>query len=303
MKIQFSSSTILDSRYKHFLDLNKHHIISLHFSNEPIVDDFITFYIIDSSFLHLESLVLKDISIYKLLIHLFYLKSVPYLSSLNISLEDCYDNLGDIYRMIFHLSLLKYFKLKISEAEQLEINIPIASNDHFSSLKYLAIHHCCTLNQLNDLLSYTPQLSHLDCSNIIAPEDDIESEGFIKLMNLVHLTIGIYDIPLDEFEDCLLKLCSQLQFLNITVESWDKDFLDVSRWEQLILENMIYLKEFVFSYVDFIYDLDIDPCYSLINRFTSSFWIERQWIFGLLIEDLHITYLIRPHQYILKIFF
>ncbi|CAF4841846.1 unnamed protein product, partial [Rotaria sp. Silwood2] len=36
--------------------------------------------------------------------------------------------------------------------------------------------------------------------------------------------------------------------------------------------------------------------HSLINRFTSSFWIDRKWIFKLLIKDDELIYSICPYQ-------
>ena len=90
-------------------------------------------------------------------------------------------------------------------------------NDQFSSIEYLLIYHGCTLNQLINILSYTPRFSHLSLFNIIESDDDIKSEMMIKLNNLIHLTIVIYDIDFNEFEEFLLKLCSQLQLLNITI--------------------------------------------------------------------------------------
>ncbi|CAF5028316.1 unnamed protein product, partial [Rotaria sp. Silwood1] len=121
MTIQISSSTTLDSRYKHFLDSNKHRIISLRFSTEPIFDHFIKFYTIDSSFLRLQLLVFKPMSRCILITFLFNLKFLPQLFALTMYFIYCFDNLGDIYQMILHLPVLEYLKLKISEAEQLEI--------------------------------------------------------------------------------------------------------------------------------------------------------------------------------------
>ncbi|CAF1331681.1 unnamed protein product [Rotaria sp. Silwood1] len=296
MTIQISSSTTLDSRYKHFLDSNKHRIISLRFSTELFFNHFIKFYTIDSSFLRLQLLVFKPMSRCILITFLFNLKFLPQLFALTMYFIYCFDNLGDIYQMILHLPVLEYLKLKISEAEQLEINIPIAANNHFSSIKYLVIDHCCTINQLMNLLLYIPQLSHLSCGCLIKSNNNIKSEMMIKLNDLIHLTVVIGDIDFNEFEEFLLRLCSQLQILNVKIHSFDKSYLNANRWEQLISQKMTSVNKFFFSYTDIIYGNFNITSHPLLNDFTASFWINRKWIFKVLAHDDELTYSIRPYS-------
>ncbi|CAF4699892.1 unnamed protein product [Rotaria sp. Silwood2] len=162
MKIQIPSNTIFNFHYNQFLKLNKHHIISFGFHSEYILDKFMNFFIIDSLFSRLERLVFYSISAHKLIIVLFYLKSLPYLSSLSICINNCSHNLGDIYQMIFHLSL-KYFRIAVPRYPHLCITIPITAQNQFSSIEYLLIYHRCTFNPLINIISYTPRLSHLHC--------------------------------------------------------------------------------------------------------------------------------------------
>ncbi|UJR23401.1 hypothetical protein I4U23_026409 [Adineta vaga] len=294
MKIQISFSTTLDSRYKHFLDSNKHHIISLHLSTESIFADFINFCIIDSSFRRLQSLICKPISRLTLFNFLLNLKYSPQLFALTMHFVYCFDDLGDIYQMIFGLPVLEYFKLKIAEAEQLEINIPIDANNYFSSTKYLVIDHCCTINQLINLLFYIPKLSHLSCSCLIESNNDIKSETVINLNDLTHLTVVIAQINFNEFEEFLLKLCSRLQILNVKIHSSDKNYLNSDKWEKLISQKITSLNKFFFSYTDIIHGNFNITSHPLLNDFTSSFWINRKWIFKLLAHDDELTYTIRP---------
>jgi hypothetical protein len=296
MKIQLSSSTTLDSRYKHFLDSNKHHIISLRFSTVPIFDAFIKFYTIDSSFLRLQLLVFKPISACVLIKFLQNLHYLPQLFALITYFVYCFDNLGDIYKMIFRLPVLEYFELKISEAEQLEINMPIAANNHFSSIKHLVIDHCCTINQLMNLLLYIPQISHLSCGCLIKSNNNIKSEMVVKLNDLIHLTVVIGDIDFHEFEEFLLKLCSQLQILNVKIHYSDKSYLNANRWEQLISQKMTSLNKFFFSYTVIIHGNFNITAHPLLNDFTSSFWINRKWVFKVLAHDDELTYSIRPYS-------
>ncbi|CAF4989883.1 unnamed protein product, partial [Rotaria magnacalcarata] len=126
MKIDISSNTIFYFHYKQFLKSNKHHIISFDIDSQSTLDKFMNLLIIDSLFSRLESLTLNSISTYKLLIILFYLKSLPYLSSLSICLNNCSHDLGDIYQIIFHLSL-KYFRVAVPRHPHLCITILIAA--------------------------------------------------------------------------------------------------------------------------------------------------------------------------------
>ena len=140
-----------------------------------------------------------------------------------------------------------------------------------------------------------PQLSHLSCNYLIKSSNDIKSEMVMKLNDLVHLNVVIDEINFNEFEEFLLKLCSQLQFLNVTIHSSDKSYLNANRWEQLISQNMTSLNKFIFSYTDTIHDnFNITPSHLLLDDFTSSFWINRKWIFKLLAHDDEFTYSIRP---------
>jgi hypothetical protein len=128
-------------------------------------------------------------------------------------------------------------------------------NQPFSSIKYLIINVGCAHNQFISPLLYLPQLSHLSCDYLIKSNNDIKFEMVMKLNDLIHLTVIIDEIDFNEFEEFLLKLCSQLQFLNVTIHSSDKSYLNANRWEELIGQNMTALKKFFFfSYADIIND-------------------------------------------------
>ncbi|CAF4266790.1 unnamed protein product, partial [Rotaria magnacalcarata] len=246
--------------------------------------------IIDSLFSRLESLTLNSISTYKLLIILFYLKSLPYLSSLSICLNNCSHDLGDIYQIIFHLSL-KYFRVAFPRHPHLCITILIAAQNQFSSIEYLFIYHRCTFNQLTIILLHTPRLSHLHCFNIIESKDHSKSESMIKLHSLTHFTMTLYNLEFNDFEEFLLKLCSPLQLFDAKIESRDRRYLNADRWERFISQNMTSLIRFIFRYSDIIDDeFELTFYHSLINRFTSSFSIDRKWFFKLFIEEDELIY-------------
>ncbi|CAF4365997.1 unnamed protein product [Rotaria sp. Silwood2] len=299
LTIRFSSESesIFDDRYKHLIDSNKYQIISLHSDNQSLINKFNILYTIDLSFNHLQSIILHEIATFQLMKLLFRLKSLPRLFSLTVFLDHCDDDLGDIYRVVFHLSYLKYFKLNISDYQALNLNIPIATNAQFSSIEYLVIYHRLTLNELTNLLSHTPQLTHLCCFNVTESEDDIKSEALMKLNNLRHLTISINHLRFDKFEKFLVKLSSQLRILSVTINGSDKNYLNGARFEYIISQHIPYLNKLIFCYTDTIdNDFEIKPCHALVNDFTSLFYLKRQWIFRIFINNDKIIYLIRPSR-------
>ncbi|CAF5036102.1 unnamed protein product [Rotaria sp. Silwood1] len=295
MKIQISSTSEFDYHYKQFINLNKHHILSFHFNNESIQNEIMKPCIIES-FDHLESIVLNPILTSKLFVLFFYLDSLPHLSSLTIYLSDYHDDLRDIFHLIFCLRVLKYLKFKLLSSNILNIDARMPLNQPFSSIKYLVINAGCAHNQIINLLLYIPQLSHLSCDYLIKSNNNIKSEMMIKLNDLIHLTVVINDIDFNEFEEFLLKLCSQLQILNVKIHSSDKSYLNANRWEQLISQKMTSLNKFFFSYTDIIYGNFNITSHPLLNDFTASFWINRKWIFKVLAHDDELTYSIRPYS-------
>ena len=77
---------------------------------------------------------------------------------MKISLNDYYDHLGHIYQMPRGNKL-----------------ISSANDEPISPIAYLTPEPWFTLNEIVDFLSYTciSRLSHLHCSNIIEPDDQM----------------------------------------------------------------------------------------------------------------------------------
>lgn len=82
----------------------------------------------------------------------------------------------------------------------------------------------------------------------------------------------------------------------------DSAYLDANRWERLISKHMPYLEKFDFEHHEFFDDqLRTAEYHQLIHRFTSVFWIKRQWIFALKTTrnrdgENEIIYSIRPKK-------
>ena len=79
----------------------------------------------------------------------------------------------------------------------------------------------------------------------------------------------------------------------------DITFLNAYRWKRLILNNFSQLEKFYLKYYDRMDNNNQYPIYSgEVNQFSSSFWIERNWIFDVEIKFMDIAYIIRPYNYI-----
>ncbi|CAF4109825.1 unnamed protein product [Rotaria sp. Silwood2] len=92
------------------------------------------------------------------------------------------------------------------------------------------------------------------------------------------------------------KLCSNLKILSIRC-SQNIIFLDSNRWTQLISLYYPQLEKFYLTYND---RIDNDNQYEMysgqIDQFSSSFWIERKWIFYIRIHNTDIKYMICPYK-------
>ncbi|CAF4455589.1 unnamed protein product, partial [Adineta steineri] len=83
---------------------------------------------------------------------------------LNIKSGDSFEDLNEIYQLIFSLPKLKSNKLSLYGDEH-TISIPISNNQQLSPITNLQIAHSYTFDELSALLSYTPSLRHLNLSH------------------------------------------------------------------------------------------------------------------------------------------
>jgi hypothetical protein len=277
---------------------NKHRILSLHLSNRSEFIKFFTLNTIDSSFYRLQSLILYEIKSNEIISFLPSLTTLPQLFSLKISLDGLLNDPNEIYRLIFRLPLLKYNKLSAGKVV-LQDPIPMTVNEQFSSIEQLVINHTCTLHGLYNILSYTPKLRRLTCVNLFQLNKYFQIEIPLQIFNLTYCSIKICFLKFDEFEIFIKKISSQLRVLNL-IPSSDIAYLDANRWERLISQYMPYLHTFQFEYSD---RFQFQSYHSFVNRFTSSFWIEKGWIFNIQTDliywpPIEIIYSIEPYKYV-----
>ncbi|CAF1493698.1 unnamed protein product [Rotaria sordida] len=202
-------------------------------------------------------------------------------------------DLTDIYRTILTLPMLKFFKFSIG-GPNLSISLPMITNKQFSTIEYLLLDHDCTRNELSNIISYTPKLRHL---YFMHAEDDNSNIENILPMTLTHLTVCLYDVTFDEFEMFITKIYSKLKVLYISIKSEDIVYFNAARWEQFILQYLPQLEKFNFIYSEHINFENESPSYfDESNQFTSSFWIERRWLFEAEIDVEEIIYSVRPYR-------
>jgi hypothetical protein len=272
------------------MSLNFNHLLALLFIN--------------SSFQRLESLVLLAPEPNTLMFILNELISLPRFFSLTIEKLYYLKDLTDIYRIVLTLPVLKYYKISAINSD-LSISLPISINQQPSTIEYLIIDHCCTFNELSAIISYTPELRHLNFLESYEVPATIGTTLPSILTNLTYLRIRVCHVKFDEFEIFIRQIRPKLKVLNYITRSEDIAYLNARRWEEFILQDLPQLEKFSLQYYEWIDDDEEHESkinFGGSNPFLSSFWIERQWLLDVEIEGENIIYSIGPYKYIVKNF-
>jgi hypothetical protein len=111
-------------------------LISLRLINIWEVKKFFNLFALNSSFNHLESLVLNDIAENRIEFVVSLLRSLPRLYSLTIIGKNIKTAVSVIYPPRFSLPVLKYARLSL-ETYGTSVSLPIAPNNCFSSIEHL----------------------------------------------------------------------------------------------------------------------------------------------------------------------
>ncbi|CAF4293562.1 unnamed protein product, partial [Adineta steineri] len=236
---------------------HKHQLISLQY------DASFSSYSIDSSFNHLESLIINNISSIKLLSNL---SSLPRLYSLTIDTQSRFDDLTQLYQLVFTLPKLKYFKC-ISEIRTLCYLSSKINDKQLSNLEYLYCDHTCTINELSTIIPYLPKLRSL----------------------------SFYPITLNNLK---LLINENLEVLSLDFAYEDIEYFDAYLWESFILKYLPKLEKTYFTFDTYYGNGYESPILynGMPNKFNSSFWIQRKWILEIKIIFDSIYYLINPYK-------
>ena len=203
---------------------------------------------------------------------LFNLALLPRLYSLSITTIEQIESPNFVYCLIIRLPILKYCKLSFGLWNR-HVNLSLNSSE-YSSIEHLIIDAKCSLIELNELLTYTPQLNRLSCK-ISTFNSSLSSISIIP-KNLNNIYLQLEDTSFDEFVWFISSFSQQFQVLRISAER-DMEFLNANRWERLITTHMPFLRKFYFQYkanigVNF---ETYDRYHNLIKDFNSSFWSNR----------------------------
>ena len=278
---------------------HRHQMFCIHVNFVFKQSDFFSSFLFDSSFDRLESIFFKDIQSDTIIPVLNNLSTLPNLFSLTIETSDIKEIITDIYRLIFILPKLKYYRFSSSDYN-LSITLPMVMNNQFSSIEYLVIDHYCSLNELVCLISYTPQLRRLTLNKTKTNDSNIEILSRIPLINLKSIYLNLNFTKFNEMEIFFTKILLNLKCLTI-IGTKDINFIDAYRWEQLILNYFPQLEDFWLFYYEYVHNEQNYPTYTgRWNQFSSPFWIERQWTFEAEVKYSDIEYRVRPYGYIEK---
>ncbi|CAF2662233.1 unnamed protein product [Rotaria sp. Silwood2] len=273
MKFHLTSYLLYTNFYEQMKLINKYQIYSLYVYLPLRNNLFFSSLCINSSFTNLKFLTLNEVQPDVLLVVLSTLSNIPRLSSLTINNFNILKYSTDIYRIVFNLPLLKYFKFSTSNSDLL-ISLPTRTDEQYSSIKYLVIDHHCTLDEIGLLTSYTPQLDRLYVNKVAK---NLHNFSGINLYHLNSIYLNIYNITFNELEIFLIKIYSNLKTLSMKCSN-DTMFLNTHRWELLIMNYYPELEKFYLKYCDRISN---DGFYKEKIDLSSSFWIKKKWIFGI----------------------
>jgi hypothetical protein len=119
-------------------------------------------------------------------------------------------NINNIYRLIFRLPLLKYYKISLNSC--LNLSLSVASNKQFSPIEYLVFDKSCTCEEFIILLSYTSRLNRLVCQTLIKQKNNISTNisMIFSFSNLTHMIIDKCCLSFKTFEIFTKKISFQL---------------------------------------------------------------------------------------------
>jgi hypothetical protein len=232
----------------------------------------------------LTTLIINNIEADYVELTVAHLSSLPVLSSLTIISIGSIRNQNNIYQKIFRLPALKYCKLFIRTVRRLE-PLSIATNE-FSPIEHLVINNQVSINQLDSLLSYVPQLRRLSLDNFNGYITSGIRSNAIQLNYLTDVSLKSHSISFNDFQPLVIDLFRQVQILRIEIYTYyfsatDMGYLNADRWEQLISTHMMNLRIFdlQLQYGSYNDNIDRQGYETEVKKFNSLFWMKHQWFF------------------------
>lgn len=294
--VRFSNNNDLSDVDKHIMRFHRHQISSIYFNITYLRHEFDIFFPINSTLERLESIVLQysvfDIS--RPALH--ELTRLPRLFLLIIDVDHDVVDLATLYRIVFTLPVLKYYKCKIKRHDD-SVSHLITTEKQFSSIEHLVIDYHCQLEELASIISHTPRLRRL---SYVHPHDSLSKTEMIfpiALANLKQLSLRMSQMKFNQFQSLINEIHFQVEIFSFTTDSNDLNYLDASRWEILILNQFRHLQEFYLTCRGIEYPFNrYGISLHQRNEFTSPFWTGRPWLFQAKLYEDHIRFYIHWHQ-------
>ncbi|CAF1248563.1 unnamed protein product [Rotaria sordida] len=275
---QSLSKSTFQRYYTNLILPNKHRIRSLDLS-DPFIIDFFSLSTEDiSKYFQLQTLILEKMESGYLENLLTSLTSLPNLSSLIISIG-LGSNTNTLWNLIFQLPVLKY--CKISSEENTYLGFLPMSTHTISSIEHLVINSKLDYTHIDAILSYVPQLRRLSINYLYT-----YYRGGIHVLpfasnNLTYVSLILDHLMFDQFEMFVKNYLSRIKVLYIS-SNYDSTYLNAEKWENLILSHMSYLQIFDLQHTyEIFYRNKQKIMYeNIFQKFTTPFWIKRQWFFA-----------------------
>ncbi|CAF1157609.1 unnamed protein product [Adineta steineri] len=301
-KIKLDISTpegIFEKNYSQIIGRHQPQILSIHLLMKNAMFPATSLFIVISQCMHLESLVLYNIRAHLLHSLLKNLTKLPCLFLLKVNTHNSFtlQEISDTYQFTFALPKLKYFEFDTDTYDTTNLILPlsIATHQQFSHITCFCIGQSCSYKELFPIISYTPELYRLKLSYAVYDDEpDIENVLKISLKNLKYLSFERFEMEFNELKLFMKKiLIPKLEFLRVNVEYNDIVCFNANHWEELICKNFPHLKKFYLKYPeDYHRECVILKNSTQLKQFFSSFWIERQWLLNIEINDSSIIYAI-----------
>ena len=255
-------------------------------------------------FNRLEHLTLDNIECACLEHILNQLISLPLLSSLTVTTVDRIRDRTKIYREVFRLQALKYCKLYLQGYGGNEL-LPVCVNE-YSPIEHMIIANSIRVKELDAFLSYVPQLRRVSL-NLQYIHPMTTQEYSVMSQHVTHVSLELTSvIKFNEFEE-IIRGFPMIEVLHLTLPSYcEQIYANADKWEQLITCHLPHLRIFDIHYsfrsAYGVVPLNID---TLMNQFSTPFWIARQWSFAhrpceIRYGDAALFYSTNPYRYFSK---
>ncbi|CAF1522426.1 unnamed protein product, partial [Rotaria sordida] len=273
INISTISKSNFEDYYYNILIPNQSQINFLRLSNPFVAEIIFSEPRLILNFIRLQTIILDYVQEKNFNKFFDYLICLTTLHAITISFVEDFSSL-DIISQIFRLSTLKYCKIEYRQLLSTDFTYYDSS-----PIECLIINGRFPFSAFHNLLCCLPKLQHLSI-NCLCKHDGYQERNklsSIQLQYLKHVSLKFDYVRFDEFEKIIKEFFYHIQILRLTIAG-DETYLDATRWQQLILFHMPYLRIFDIHHQAFLVNMN-SSYHDIINQFNSSFWNEKKWFF------------------------